>query len=217
MDMGAPVSLDELYEVAGFRKPERTEVVIVKSGDGGVDAFGNPLPASTQIVDPKADAQRDADDAAAQSGGLEAGGADQAKDNAVDDLNLEQGQPAHAIAISDNHGHDFMTPLAGEAAYPIQGGADHNHMIQVTAGHLEAIATGVAVVIQSAPGPDGHVHEVTIQAMGEFNVQGLTELLRAGGVELDTSALEFVATMAPEARETVVAALMADAVAGDPR
>lgn len=217
IDLGAPLALDELYEVSGFRKPEKNEAVVVKSGEGaGVDAFGNPLPPTVKIVDPaNPEPAVDADDAASSSGGLEEDGIGKARDNAAEDLELEREQVRHAIEISDNHGHDFMGEISGEATYSIQGGAKHDHGIQITTGHLEALAKGVPVVIQSTPGDDGHMHDVTIQAISAFDAAGVRELLRVGGVELAEDAIEYLASMPPETRGAVVATLIADAYQGD--
>ncbi|MEE9395167.1 MAG: DUF935 family protein [Planctomycetota bacterium] len=85
VQIGVPVAVKQYREIAGLRKPEDDEQVLVSAGGGGTDAFGNPLGPSTRIQDPGAEPRTNIDDAAA-SDTIEDRGNDGASARAEDDL-----------------------------------------------------------------------------------------------------------------------------------
>jgi phage gp29-like protein len=76
--IGVPVAVSQYREIAGVREPEPDEPYIVQSSSGGTDAFGNPTPAETTIIDPKAPPEVQP----VETDALEAGGLEQAEENA---------------------------------------------------------------------------------------------------------------------------------------
>jgi len=86
LDMGLPVAEQQIREISGLRRPDINETQIIKTGGGGVDQFGNPLPPQVKVVDPGADPKNNVDDMKAQSGELEGGGTDEAVARAVADM-----------------------------------------------------------------------------------------------------------------------------------
>jgi len=89
---GLPVAEEEIRDLTGYRAPEEDETYVVLDSAGGTDAMGQPLPAKMRIVDPKAKAEAAEKDPTADAGELEAGGTDQAADNAEDDLLVAAGR-----------------------------------------------------------------------------------------------------------------------------
>jgi len=72
-----------------------------------------------------------------------------------------------ATAITGNHGHALTIPVADadstvDKVYSIVGMADHNHLVTLTAANFAQIKAGTAVTVISTPGPDGHIHSVTV-------------------------------------------------------
>lgn len=69
--------------------------------------------------------------------------------------------------ISSNHGHSVTIPSADVMAgtsrtYSIQGTADHDHMITVSASQFTQIRSGMTVGVGSTTG-GGHDHQVMIR------------------------------------------------------
>jgi len=87
LSMGAPIALNQLYEVSGWRAPNE-EPYVVRGGDG-----------IARVVDPSAPAapepERNPDDAVAVAGDLEDSGTGQAAENAEADLEALERAKAH--------------------------------------------------------------------------------------------------------------------------
>jgi hypothetical protein len=75
-----------------------------------------------------------------------------------------------AIDITGNHGHALPIPSGDvdspvDKVYGIQGTADHNHQITLTAAQLAQIKSKAAVTVTSTAGGDGHTHMVTVNCV----------------------------------------------------
>lgn len=129
--LGLPLAEAQLRERAGWRAPDDGEAYVVQGPGGGVDAMGNPLPASAKLVDPKDQGEAinreaaaaglrapDPDELAAAAGDLEEGGEDEAVANAVADLLAATGinmthDARHALGvISKVQGRGVATDFA---------------------------------------------------------------------------------------------------------
>ena len=74
-----------------------------------------------------------------------------------------------ANQISGNHGHTLTVSLddvnaAAEKTYDITGGADHPHMLTITATQFGQIKNGQTLNITSTSG-GGHTHTVTVMCV----------------------------------------------------
>jgi hypothetical protein len=74
------------------------------------------------------------------------------------------GVGCNAITITSNHGHSLNVPTAdltstGPKTYNIQGTADHNHTVTLTAQQLQDLKNGLSVTVTSATGT--HTHDIT--------------------------------------------------------
>jgi len=76
---------------------------------------------------------------------------------------------ASGSAIAGNHGHQLIVPAADRDSmvamtYHIQGTADHDHTVTLSAAQLASLKTaGTTVVVESSDA--GHTHQVTVSCI----------------------------------------------------
>ena len=78
-------------------------------------------------------------------------------------------QSCSASTISGNHGHSLTVPASdldsmADITYNIQGAADHNHMVTLSAAQLAQLKAGQMVTVTSST-TLSHNHDVTVSCV----------------------------------------------------